>query len=77
MSLRLGGRSRCGWWSAALQRWHSFSQVGGHGADLRVRVVVRALPLACTTTAGPDPEEGRHGGTDGGPSLRDPGPSAG
>ena len=81
MSLRLGGRARGGWWQAAIQRRRArSSQVGGHGPDLRVRVVVRAVPLACTTTHGPDepqssphPEAGRHGGAAGGPSLRDPG----
>ena len=90
MSLCLGGQPSRRFTLATIRRRFKLSQVGGRGSDLRVRVVVRATPLACTTTAGPDaepqglgesweaphsshPETGRHGGTDGGPSLRDPG----
>jgi hypothetical protein len=89
MSLCLGGQPSRRFTLATFRRRFKLSQVGGRGSDLRVRVVVRATPLACTTTAGPDaephgpgepweaphsshPETGRHGGTDGGPSLRDP-----
>jgi hypothetical protein len=93
MSVRLGGQPRRRISLAAIRRRLRSSQVGGYGPDLRVRVVVRATPLACTTTPGPDaephglgelwegprssshPEARRHGGTDGGPSLRDPGPA--
>ena len=61
MSLRLGGgpqkRSRL----VAIARRLSSSQVGRHGPDLRVRVVVRATPLACATTPGPDAEPTRAG----------------
>src|SRR6185436_19595016 len=92
MSLRLGGQPRRRISLATIRRRLTSSQVGGYGPDLRVRVVVRATRLACTTTPGPDaepdgpgelwegpqssshPEARRHGGTDGGPSLRDPGP---
>ena len=90
MSLCLGGQPSRRFTLATIRRRFKLSQVGGRGSDLRVRVVVRATPLACTTTTGPDaeperpgeswegphsphPETGRHGGTDGGPSLRDPG----
>jgi hypothetical protein len=61
MSLRLGGGPRKRSRLVAMVRRLSFSQVGGYGPDLRVRVVVRATPLACATTPGPDADPDRAG----------------
>lgn len=65
MTLRLGDGHDADGWLPSLIRRFSTSRFGGHGPDLRVRVVVRATPLARATTPRPEADPAEASGWEG------------